>query len=162
MSKCGVTMEQYTLKRPSTNKTRKRVGRGPGSGMGKTSTRGQKGQLSRSGSKRRPWFEGGQMPIQRRLPKRGFKNFTRKEYQEVNIDKIAKLNLTEINPEIMRQYGLVKKADERIKVLGKGEITISCTVIADAFSKTAIEKIKKAGGTTIVRKRIEKVKNKTA
>ncbi len=151
-------MENYQIKRPASNKTRKRVGRGPGSGMGKTSTRGQKGQMSRSGSKSRPWFEGGQMPIQRRVPKRGFKNATRVEYQVVNIANLSKLNAGEITPDVMKKSGLVKKSDMRIKVLGTGEISQSCTVTADAFSKSAVEKIQKAGGKTIVRKKIEKTK----
>ena len=146
-------MENYQIKRPATHKTRKRVGRGPGSGMGKTSTRGQKGQMSRSGSKTRPWFEGGQMPIQRRVPKRGFNNPTRIEFQVVNIANLAKLQLGEINPEIMKKNGLIKKTDLRIKVLGVGDIALSCTVTADAFSKTAAEKLQKAGGKAIVRKK---------
>ncbi|HPA71898.1 MAG TPA: 50S ribosomal protein L15 [Spirochaetota bacterium] len=151
-------MENYQIKRPASNKTRKRVGRGPGSGMGKTSTRGQKGQMSRSGSKSKPWFEGGQMPIQRRVPKRGFKNATRVEYQVVNVANLSKLNAGEITPDVMKKSGLVKKSDMRIKVLGTGEISQSCTVTADAFSKSAVEKIQKAGGKTIVRKKIEKTK----
>ncbi len=151
-------MENYQIKRPASNKTRKRVGRGPGSGMGKTSTRGQKGQMSRSGSKSKPWFEGGQMPIQRRVPKRGFKNATRVEYQVVNVANLSKLNPGEITPDVMKKSGLVKKSDMRIKVLGTGEISQSCTVTADAFSKSAVEKIQKAGGKTIVRKKIEKTK----
>lgn len=145
-------MENYQIKRPASSKTRKRVGRGPSSGMGKTSTRGQKGQGSRSGSKTRPWFEGGQMPIQRRVPKRGFNNPTRIEFQVVNLSSISKLKLGEINPDVMKKSGLVKKSDMRIKVLGTGEIAQSCTVTADAFSKTAVEKIQKAGGKTVVRK----------
>ena len=149
-------MENYQIKRPASNKTRKRVGRGPGSGMGKTSTRGQKGQMSRSGSKSKPWFEGGQMPIQRRVPKRGFKNATRVEYQVVNVANLSKLKAGEITPDVMKKSGLVKKSDMRIKVLGTGEISQSCTVTADAFSKSAVEKIQKAGGKTIVRKKIEK------
>lgn len=151
-------MENYQIKRPASNKTRKRVGRGPGSGMGKTSTRGQKGQMSRSGSKSRPWFEGGQMPIQRRVPKRGFKNATRVEFQVVNVANLAKLNAGEITPDVMKKSGLVKKSDMRIKVLGTGEISQSCTVTADAFSKSAVEKIQKAGGKAIVRTKIEKIK----
>jgi large subunit ribosomal protein L15 len=151
-------MENYQIKRPASNKTRKRVGRGPSSGMGKTSTRGQKGQGSRSGSKTRPWFEGGQMPIQRRVPKRGFNNPTRVEYQVVNLSSIAKLQLGEITPDVMKKKGLVKKSDLRIKVLGVGEIALSCSVTADAFSKTAVEKIEKAGGKTVVRIKAEKKK----
>jgi large subunit ribosomal protein L15 len=153
-------MEAYTLKRPSSHKTRKRVGRGSGSGMGKTSTRGQKGQMSRSGSKSLPWFEGGQMPIQRRIPKRGFKNFTKVEFQVVNVANIAKLDSADVTPQLMRERGLVKKADVKIKVLGTGDIARACTITADAFSKSAIEKIKKAGGNAVVRETVAKRKSK--
>ncbi len=149
-------MESYTLKRPSSHKARKRVGRGSGSGMGKTSTRGQKGQMSRSGSKSLPWFEGGQMPIQRRIPKRGFKNFTKVEFQVVNIASIARLDAAEVTPMLMREKGLVKKDNMKIKVLGSGDISRPCSVTADAFSKNAVEKIKKAGGSVVMRKKIEK------
>jgi len=114
--------------------------------------------MSRSGSKSRPWFEGGQMPIQRRVPKRGFKNATRVEFQVVNVANLAKLNAGEITPDVMKKSGLVKKSDMRIKVLGTGEISQSCTVTADAFSKSAVEKIQKAGGKAIVRTKIEKIK----
>lgn len=153
-------MEAYTLKRPSSHKTRKRVGRGPGSGMGKTSSRGQKGQMSRSGSKSLPWFEGGQMPLQRRVPKRGFKNFTRDEFQVVNLSNIARLEVAEVTPKLMREKGLVKKDNMKIKVLGSGEIARACSITADAFSKSAVEKIKKAGGSVVLRKSIEKKKAK--
>ena len=151
-------MENYQIKRPASNKTRKRVGRGPGSGMGKTSTRGQKGQMSRSGSKSRPWFEGGQMPIQRRVPKRGFNNPTRVEYHVVNISTLAKLQLGEVTPDIMKKKGVLKKSEMKVKILGVGDISQPCTVTADAFSKSAIEKIEKAGGKTIVRVKVEKKK----
>jgi large subunit ribosomal protein L15 len=128
--------------------------------MGKTSTRGQKGQMSRSGSKSLPWFEGGQMPIQRRIPKRGFKNFTKVEFQVVNVANIAKLDSADVTPELMRERGLVKKADVKIKVLGTGDLARACTITADAFSKSAIEKIKKAGGNAVVRETVSKRKSK--
>ena len=124
---------------------RKRVGRGMGSGMGKTSTRGHKGQRSRSGSRLLRGFEGGQMPLHRRLPKRGFTNIFREEYDIVNLDKLAALGETEITPEVLKKAGVIhgKKA---VKVLGDGELKSAITVHAHKFSKSAQEKITKAGG----------------
>lgn len=128
-------------------KKKKRVGRGPGSGHGKTSTRGHKGQKARSGAKRRPWFEGGQMPIQRRVPKRGFTNVFRKEYQIVNLDSLSKCRDKEIvSPSVMKEFGLIKKLDLPVKILGDGEISGPVTVQANAFSKKAKEKIEALGG----------------
>lgn len=131
-------------------KTRKRIGRGPGSGLGGTSTRGHKGAKSRSGYKRKLGFEGGQMPIQRRLPKFGFKNINRVEYQPVNLDALQalaqKLEVAKITVEDMIAGGLVKKND-LVKVLGNGELTVKIDVVANAFSKTAEEAITKMGGT---------------
>jgi large subunit ribosomal protein L15 len=128
-------------------KKRKRIGRGPGSGHGKTSTRGHKGQKARSGVKRKPWFEGGQMPIQRRLPKRGFTNVFKKEYQIVNVASLVKCKGQEvISPSVMKNCGLLKKLDLPVKVLGEGEISGSITVRANAFSKKAKEKIEAQGG----------------
>jgi len=124
---------------------RKRVGRGMGSGMGKTSTRGHKGQRSRSGSRMMRGFEGGQMPLHRRLPKRGFTNIFRTEYQVVNLDRLAELGETNITPELMVKNGLAGKND-LIKVLGDGELKSALTVQAHKFSKSAQEKITKAGG----------------
>ena len=124
---------------------RKRVGRGMGSGMGKTSTRGHKGQRSRSGSRMMRGFEGGQMPLHRRLPKRGFTNIFRTEYQVVNLDRLAELGETNITPELMVKNGLAGKND-LIKVLGDGEVKSALTVQAHKFSKSAQEKITKAGG----------------
>ncbi|TFH43319.1 MAG: 50S ribosomal protein L15 [Chrysiogenales bacterium] len=145
-------MEQsYGLKRPSNIKSRKRVGRGNGSGSGGKCGRGQDGQLSRSGSKKRAWFEGGQMPIQRRVPKRGFSNYTKKEFQIVNLSIFEKLGLQEINPETLKGNGAIRHSDRLIKVLGKGEISKAIKVTADAFSKSAVEKITKAGGEAITR-----------
>ncbi len=114
--------------------------------------------MSRSGSKSRPWFEGGQMPIQRRVPKRGFNNPTRVEYHVVNISTLAKLQLGEVTPDIMKKKGVLKKSEMKVKILGVGDISQPCTVTADAFSKSAIEKIEKAGGKTIVRVKVEKKK----
>ncbi|HYL16639.1 MAG TPA: 50S ribosomal protein L15 [Terriglobales bacterium] len=124
---------------------RKRVGRGMGSGMGKTSTRGHKGQRSRSGSRMMRGFEGGQMPLHRRLPKRGFTNIFRTEYTIINLEKLAGLGETTITPYVLRKAGVVKGKD-RIKVLGDGELKSALTVQAHKFSKSAQEKITKAGG----------------
>jgi large subunit ribosomal protein L15 len=124
---------------------RKRVGRGMGSGMGKTSTRGHKGQRSRSGSRMLRGFEGGQMPLHRRLPKRGFTNIFRTEYTIINLEKLAGLGETTITPDVLRKAGVVKGKD-RIKVLGDGELKSALTVQAHKFSKSAQEKITEAGG----------------
>jgi large subunit ribosomal protein L15 len=128
------------------NENKKRVGRGMGSGMGKTSTRGHKGQGSRSGSSMMRGFEGGQMPLHRRLPKRGFTNIFKTEYDVVNLDRLAELGLQEITPEALCKAGVVgKKA--LVKVLGSGELSAALTVHAHKFSKSAQEKIEKAGGS---------------
>ncbi len=136
-----------TIRAPKkANENKKRVGRGMGSGMGKTSTRGHKGQGSRSGSRQKRGFEGGQMPLHRRLPKRGFHNPFRVEYQVVNLTDLANLDETEITPEVLRKSRLVKGKNSLIKVLGDGELKGAITVHAHKFSKTAQEKISKAGG----------------
>jgi large subunit ribosomal protein L15 len=127
------------------SENRKRVGRGMGSGMGKTSTRGHKGQRSRSGSRMMRGFEGGQMPLHRRMPKRGFTNIFRKEYSIVNLERLASLGETTITPEVLRKAGVVK-GNLPVKVLGDGELTTAFTVHAHKFSKSAQEKITKAGG----------------
>lgn len=127
------------------NENRKRVGRGMGSGMGKTSTRGHKGQRSRSGSRMLRGFEGGQMPLHRRLPKRGFTNVFRQEYAIVSLEKLAGLGESTINPDVLRKAGVVK-GKAPIKILGDGELTTALTVHAHKFSKSAQEKITKAGG----------------
>ena len=128
-------------------KNRKRVGRGCGSGMGKTSTRGGKGQTARSGSSRKRNFEGGQTPLFRRLPKRGFNNPFKREYSVVNVKDIERFdNGTHVNPEKLMEVGLIRKILDGVKVLGDGEITKPVTVSAHKFSKVAIEKIKAAGG----------------
>jgi len=124
---------------------RKRVGRGMGSGMGKTSTRGHKGQRSRSGSRLLRGFEGGQMPLHRRLPKRGFTNIFRQEYNIVNLEKLAAIGETTITPEVLRKAGVIK-TERRVKILGDGELSIPLTIKAHRFSKSAQEKITKAGG----------------
>jgi large subunit ribosomal protein L15 len=124
---------------------KKRVGRGMGSGMGKTSARGHKGQRSRSGSRMMRGFEGGQMPLHRRLPKRGFTNIFRTEYQVVNLERLVELGESNITPELLIKHGIVHKND-LIKVLGDGELKSALTVRAHRFSKSAQEKIAKAGG----------------
>jgi large subunit ribosomal protein L15 len=124
---------------------RKRVGRGMGSGMGKTSTRGHKGQRSRTGSRMIRGFEGGQMPLHRRMPKRGFTNIFRTEYSIVSVERLAELGETTITPEVLRKAGVVKTKNP-VKILGDGELTVALTVSAHKFSKTAQEKITKAGG----------------
>jgi large subunit ribosomal protein L15 len=136
------------LKKPANSKKkRKRVGRGPGSGHGKTSTRGHKGQKARAGAKKRAWFEGGQMPLQRRVPKRGFTNIFRGEYQIVNLKSLEKLkDQSLINPEILLSFGVIKKRTLPVKILGEGELKVPLTVQAHAFSKTAQAKIKACGG----------------
>lgn len=127
------------------NENKKRVGRGMGSGMGKTSTRGHKGQRSRSGSRMMRGFEGGQMPLHRRVPKRGFTNIFRKEYDIVNLEALAALGEKNITPEVLLAARLVHGKNQ-IKVLGDGELKGALTVHAHKFSKSAQEKITKAGG----------------
>jgi large subunit ribosomal protein L15 len=121
-----------------------------GSGMGKTSTRGHKGQGSRSGFSLMRGFEGGQMPLHRRLPKRGFNNIFRTEYTVVNLDRIAALTVKEIGLDDYKKLGLVSSKRALIKVLGSGDLTAAITVHAHKFSKSAIEKIEKAGGKAVV------------
>jgi large subunit ribosomal protein L15 len=128
---------------------RKRVGRGMGSGMGKTSTRGHKGQRSRTGSRMIRGFEGGQMPLHRRMPKRGFTNIFRKEFNIVSLERLAELGKEfhgdPITPEVLRKAGVIK-TKHPVKILGDGELTVAITVHAHKFSKSAQEKITKAGG----------------
>ena len=136
---------------PGSRHERKRVGRGTGSGMGKTSTRGHKGQNARSGGGVRPGFEGGQNPLYRRLPKRGFVNPTRKEYAILNIEDLNSFAAdTEVTPELLFEQGIVKDAKSGIKILGNGEITVKLTVKANKFPQSAVEKIEAAGGKTEV------------
>lgn len=138
---------------PEAHHRAKRVGRGPGSGHGKTSCRGHKGSLARSGGKRSPGFEGGQMPLVRRTPKRGFRNIFQKiEYAEVNITVLNQLSEeNKIDIAVLKTHGIVKNRFRKLKVLGTGDINRKITIIADAFSAAAIEKIKAAGGEAIVR-----------
>ena len=132
-------------------KRRKRIGIGMGSGHGKTATRGSKGQRSRAGARMRPGFEGGQMPLQRRLPKRGFTNIFKKQFALVNLMDLAGFNPEEkVTPELLLAKGLVKKLGDGLKVLGDGELKAPLTIAAHHFSKPALEKIQKAGGTAEV------------
>lgn len=136
---------------PGSRHAKKRVGRGIGSGMGKTSTRGSKGQWARSGGGVRPGFEGGQNPLYRRLPKRGFKNFTRKEFAIVNLEDLNNFAAgTEVTPELLIESGIVKNPLDGIKILGNGELTVQLTVKANKFSQSAVEKIQAAGGKSEV------------
>jgi len=140
-------MNLSTLRAPrKANSNKKRVGRGMGSGMGKTSARGHKGQRSRSGSRMMRGFEGGQMPLHRRLPKRGFTNIFKVEYAVVNLERIAALAQKEVTPEVLLKAGVLKKASALVKILGDGELKSAVTVRAHKFSKSAIEKITAAGG----------------
>ena len=134
---------------PGSTRRRRRVGRGPSSGMGKTSTRGHKGQKARAGATPRLGFEGGQTPLYRRLPqRRGFRNISRKEYAVVNLGDLERFEPgTEITPEVLIANGLVKKIGDGIKILGDGEITKAVTVRAHKFSASAREKIAACGGT---------------
>lgn len=142
-----MALELHTLKpAEGSKKNRKRLGRGTGSGLGKTSGRGHKGQGQRSGSKSRRGHEGGQMPLHRRLPKRGFTNIFKKEVQIVNLGDLGRIDAGEITPQTLKDCGLVKKTDVPIKILGSGELDKSFTVKVAAFSKSAIEKIEKTGG----------------
>ena len=140
-------MNLSTIRAPRKSSEKpKRVGRGMGSGMGKTSTRGHKGQRSRSGSRMMRGFEGGQMPLHRRVPKRGFANIFRVEYAIVNLERIAALGEKTVTPEVLVQAGVVRRASDRIKILGDGELKSAVTIRAHKFSKSAQEKITKAGG----------------
>jgi len=131
-------------------KDRKRVGRGPGSGHGKTAGAGSKGQLQGSGYSRKRGFEGGQMPLTRRIPKRGFTSIFREELAIVNLDRLAKLRKEEVGPKEMAEHGLIKKETERIKVLGRGDLASAKTVRAHEFSGSAVKKIEAKGGRAVV------------
>ena len=143
-------MELHNLEiAPGSRKPRKRVGRGNGSGWGTTATRGTKGLKARSGGRSRRGFEGGQMPLYRRIPKRGFKNFNRKVFSPVNIgllDEIFEVNDT-VSPQSLFEKRVLKKVADGIKILGHGELTKALHVKAHKFSQSAVEKIQKAGGT---------------
>jgi large subunit ribosomal protein L15 len=148
----NAVMKLNELKPPEgSTHSRKRLGRGIGSGHGKTAGRGSKGQLSRAGGSSHPWFEGGQMPIQRRLPIRGFKNIFKKEYAIVNLNVLNNFqDGTIVNPELLLSSGIVKQLKIGVKILGNGELDKSLTVEAHSFSKSALDKIKNAGGTAKV------------
>jgi large subunit ribosomal protein L15 len=143
-----LTPAQGSRKKP------KRIGRGQGSGHGGTSTRGHKGAGSRSGTRYYPWFEGGQMPLVRRVPKRGFTSPFRVEFQVVNVNTLERLFADGkvpngiVSPEVLVKLGVVKRADKPVKVLGNGDLKAKLNISASAFSKSAIEKIEKAGGKT--------------
>ncbi|HEU5400261.1 MAG TPA: 50S ribosomal protein L15 [Terriglobales bacterium] len=140
-------MNLSTIRKPkNSTEKRKRVGRGMGSGMGKTSTRGHKGQGSRSGSRLMRGFEGGQMPLHRRLPKRGFTNIFKKEFTVVNLTALADLGEATVNPEVLYNKGILKSRNGMVKILGNGELAKALTVSAHKFSASAQEKITKAGG----------------
>lgn len=134
-------------------KARKRIGRGEGSGHGGTSTKGMNGQMSRSGAKHKAWFEGGQMPLQRRIPKFGFTNIFKIEYQVVNLNSLQRLSDEKVlkdqllNAEELKKLGLVSSTKKPIKVLGKGELKTKVKLEVNAFSKSAQQKIENAGGS---------------
>jgi len=140
-------MELHNLKPPAgSRRKRRRVGRGAGSNWGKTSGRGHKGAGQRSGFRRKHGFEGGQMPLARRLPKRGFTNIFRVEYQVVNLTDLTRFEPGEVTLEMLRESGLAKKRDLPVKLLGNGQVEAAYAVKANAFSKSAIEKLESAGG----------------
>jgi large subunit ribosomal protein L15 len=134
-------------------KNPKRVGRGEGSGHGGTASKGMNGQLSRSGAKKRAWFEGGQMPLARRIPKFGFTNIFKKYFQVVNLNSIQKLidakkiKTGELNIQLLRSSGLIRSVNRPVKILGDGELKSKLNIEANAFSKSAVSKIEAAGGT---------------
>jgi large subunit ribosomal protein L15 len=136
---------------PGSKKKKKRIGRGEGSGHGGTATKGMNGQLSRSGAKKKSWFEGGQMPLQRRVPKFGFTNIFKKEYQVVNVEDLQSMSekITDqvLNAETMKKYGLISSSKKLVKILGNGEINVKVQIEANAYSKSALEKIEAAGGS---------------
>ena len=145
-------MKLNSLEKSPETKTRKRVGRGPGSGMGKTSTRGQKGQKSRSGASIAPWFEGGQTPLFRRIPKRGFNNARFSTvYATINLSDLNRFNDGDtVTPELLKEMGIVKKQLSGIKVLANGKLEKKVNVKAHRFSSKAVTKIEELGGTTEV------------
>lgn len=145
-------MRLNELKAPKgSHHRRRRVGRGEGSGVGKTSGKGSKGQRARSGGNVRPWFEGGQMPLQRRLPIRGFTNLFHKNYTIVNLDVLSRFpDNTIVTPKLLKSVGIIKKEKDGVKILGDGELDKSLIVKAHCFSKTAEARIREAGGRTEV------------
>jgi large subunit ribosomal protein L15 len=143
----AISLNNVRPAKGSTHK-KKRVGRGPGSGLGKTAGRGEKGQKSRSGYSAKLGFEGGQMPLHRRLPKRGFKNIFRKEYAIVNVATLEKLEGNSFDAQTLLDLGVIHKLKDGLKVLGSGELTRKISVKAHIFSESAKQKIEAAGGTT--------------
>ena len=144
-------MNLSQLKPPAGQKhPRKRIGRGMGSGRGKTATRGSKGQRAGTGFGQKRGFEGGQMPLHRRLPKRGFKNIFKKQYAIVNLETLEKLEGDAFSPDHLLERGVIKKLHEGLKVLGNGQLTRKVRVEAHLFSKSAAEKIQAAGGEAVV------------
>jgi large subunit ribosomal protein L15 len=141
-------MRLFMLKpAPGSKKTPKRVGRGIGSGLGKTSGKGHKGQKARSGGVKGPAFEGGQTALQRRLPKRGFTSKFRREWTEVSLEKLNRFDSgTEVTPQLLLESGIIKKIGNGIKLLANGDLTKKLTVKGNSFSKSAVAKIEKAGG----------------
>ena len=132
-------------------KNSKRKGRGQGSGLGHTAGRGHKGAGQRSGNKHSPWFEGGQMPLMRRVPKRGFSNYLfKKDYQIVNLADVESLGVDTVTPELLKEKGLIRSAFKPVKILANGEVTKAISVSASSFSNSAKEKIEKAGGSATV------------
>ena len=132
-------------------KNKKRIGRGHGSGLGKTSGRGHKGAGQRSGNKRRAWFEGGQMSLARRLPRRGFTNIFKEEIQIVNISDLNRIEKnSEIDPVVLQENGMIRSSLKPVKILGEGDIDKKLNVKASAFSASAKNKIEKAGGTVTI------------
>jgi len=131
---------------PGSRKNRKRLGRGDASGTGGTSGRGHKGYGSRSGSKSRSWMEGGTMPLYRRVPKRGFTNIFKEKFQIVNLDVIGRLQIPEVTIDVLYERGIIESIEKPVKILGNGEIISPISVVANAFSKSAKEKIESAGG----------------
>ena len=146
----AISLNSLRPAKGSTHK-KKRVGRGPGSGLGKTAARGEKGQKSRSGYSRKIGFEGGQMPLHRRLPKRGFTNIFKKQWLEVSLTALDRHfgENDEITPEVLHNRGLIKKAKHDVVVLGTGEISKPLRISAHRFTKSAKEKIEKAGGAAV-------------
>ena len=132
-------------------KNKKRIGRGHGSGLGKTSGRGHKGAGQRSGNKRRAWFEGGQMPLARRLPRRGFTNIFKEEIQIVNLSDLNRIEKnSEIDPVVLQENGMIRSSLKPVKILGEGDIDKKLNVTASAFSASAKNKIEKAGGRATI------------
>ena len=131
---------------PGSRKNRKRLGRGDASGTGGTSGRGHKGYGSRSGSKSRSWMEGGTMPLYRRVPKRGFTNIFKEKFQIVNLDVISRLQIPEVTIDVLYERGIIESIEKPVKILGNGEVKSPISVVANAFSKSAKEKIESAGG----------------